>query len=139
MTPSASHSTLDSCLEQIEYPTAPEELNDLSKVKPASEGISDKEVGSDVNGNSTPAAKVNCVLPRIAEQSQDNGGGETSVFANLAVESEGLAAEAELPACNTKVPAPPVDCTVKLPPYPTVSCRITPDGDTTFNLQWTNK
>ena len=136
ITPSTSHSSLDSWLEQIEYPTLPEELNNLSKAKPASKAISDQEIVSDVNGNSTPVAKVNCVLSRRAEQFQNNGGGETSVFTNLAVESEGLAAEAELPACNIKAPAPSVDYTVKLPPYPTVSCRITPEGDTTFNLQW---
>ena len=134
ITPSTSHSSLDSWLGQIEYPTPPKELNNLSKEKPASKGITDQETGSDVNGNSTPATKVNCVLPRRAEQFQNNGGGETSVFTNLAVESEGLAAEAEFPACNLKVPAPSVDYIVELPPCPTVSCRITPEGDTTFNL-----
>ena len=82
---------------------------------------------------------MNCVLSRKAKQFQSNGGGETSVFTNLAVESEGPAAEAELPACDIKVPAPSVDCTVNLPLYPTVSCRITLEGDTTFNLQWTNQ
>ena len=96
MTPSTPHSSLESWLEQIEYPTPPEELNNLSKVEPASEGTLDQELESDVNSNSTPAAKVNCVLPRIAKQFQDNGGVETSLFTNLAVESEGLAAEAEL-------------------------------------------
>ena len=106
MTPSTSCSSLDSWEEQIEYPTPPGELNNPSEVEPASEGILDQETESDVNSNSTLAAKVNCVLHRIAKQFQDNGGGKTSVFTNLAVKSEGLAEEAELLACNIKVPLP---------------------------------
>ena len=90
ITPSTSHSSLDSWLEQIEYPTLPEELNNLSKIEPARKGIPDQEVVSDVNGNSTPAAKVNWVLPRRAEQFQNNGGDETSVFTNLGCRVRGF-------------------------------------------------
>ena len=78
-------------------------------------------------------------LPRIAEQFQDNGGGEASVFTNLVQEPEGLAAEAELPVCNLRAATPIALPTVKSWQYPTVSCKIAPDGATTFSLQWHNK
>ena len=72
---------------------------------------------------------MDLVLPLIAEQFQNKGGGETSVFTNLTVESEGNVAETDFPACQVKVPAPPTECVVKLPPYPSVSCRIIPTGE----------
>ena len=72
-------------------------------------GIPGPVVEPDENGNSTPVAKVEFFLPRIAEQFQNNGVGEPSVFTNLTQESEGIAEEAELPACNLRAP------TVKLP------------------------
>ena len=90
-------------------------------------GIPGPVVKPDENGNSTLAARVEFSLPRIAEQFQNNGGGETSVFTNLTQESEGIVAEAKLPTCNLGAPVP------------TVSCRITPDGEATFSLQWNNK
>ena len=102
-------------------------------------GIPGAVAEPDENGNSTPAAQVEFSLPRIAEQFQDNGGGEASVFTNLVQEPEGLAAEAELPACDLRAPTPTALPTVKLSQYPTVSCRITPDGATTFSLQWNNQ
>jgi len=102
-------------------------------------GILDSKGESDVNGNPTPAAKVELPLPLRAEQLQHSGGGETSVFANLAVESEGQAAEAEFPPCNVEVPAPPIDFKVELPSHPLVSCRITPTGEATLSLQWVKK
>ena len=59
---------------------------------------------SNENGDPFPAAKCRYTLPRIeeAEQCQANGGGEGSVFTNLAKESEGQAAETESPACTTE-------------------------------------
>jgi len=62
-------------------------------------------------------------------------GGETSVFTNLAEKSEGMVAEADASACNLKVLAQTVE-SVRLPPHPSVSCRITPTGDAILNLQW---
>ena len=50
-------------------------------------GIPDLE--SDENGNLTPAAQVECPLPREVQEHSNNGGGESSVFTNLASESEG--------------------------------------------------
>ena len=85
------------------------------------------------NGNLIPAAKAECPFLDTGEECPDNGGGEISVFTNLAVESEGSATEVKLPACNVKVPAP------QLASYPLVSCKIAPTGETTFNLQWVSK
>ena len=69
-------------------------------------GIPGPVVKPDENGNSTLAARVEFSLPRIAEQFQNNGSGETSVFTNLTQESEGIVAEAKLPACNLGAPVP---------------------------------
>ena len=40
------------------------------------------------------------------QEHSDNGGGELSVFTNLASQSESQAADAGLPACNPEVPTP---------------------------------
>ena len=136
VTPSTSHSSLDSWLRDIEYPPPHEEINESSKVEPVVTGISDVKTVSDVNGNPTPATQEEPALPQCAEQFQPQGGGESIVFTNLAVKSEGNVAEAELSACELKVPAPSTTSVEKLPPYPSVSCRITPTGETVFNLQW---
>ena len=85
------------------------------------EGIPD--LVSDENGNLPPAAQVECLQSSENQEHSDNGGGELSVFTNLASESEGQAAEAGLPACNLKVSTPQVG---KLTPYPFVSCRVIP-------------
>ena len=137
LTPSTSHSSLESWLEQIDYPAPSEELASKEIVTKVAKGIPDKVF--DVNGNSPPAAQEELNQPIGAEQFQNNGGGELSVFTNLASESEGLAAEDELPVCNIETPAPSVSGTVKLAQYPTVSCKIAPSGETTFNLHWANQ
>ena len=133
-TPKPSSSSLDSWLKQIEYPTPHEEV----------EGNQDNEEGildlvSDENGNSTPAAQEECSLPSETQEHLVNGGGELSVFTNLASQSEGQAAEAGLPACNIEVPTPLTPQFRKLTPYPFVSCRVTPAGEAVFNLQWVGK
>ena len=138
--PDESVHSVETWLKQVEYPTPPGKLNKPtgnSSVKKT--GIPGPIVEPDKDGNSTPAAQVEFSLPRIAEQFQDNGGGKASVFTNLVQEPEGLAAEAELPACNLRAPTPTSLSTVKSLQYPTVSCRIAPDGATTFSLQWTHK
>ena len=48
---------------------------------------------SDENGNLPPAAQVECPQSSENQEHSDNGGGELSVFTNLASESEGQAAE----------------------------------------------
>ena len=98
------------------------------------EGIPD--LVSDENGNLTPAAQKECSLPCVTQEHSGNGGGELSVFTNLASQSEGQAAEAGLPACNIEVPTPQSG---KLTSYPLVSCRVTPSGEAVFNLQWVGK
>ena len=133
-TPSTSSNSLDSWLKQIEYPTPHEEVEGNQNVE---EGIPDLE--SDDNGDLTPAAQEECSLLSATQEHSDNGGGEPSVFTNLASQSEGEAAEAGLPACNIKVPTFPTPQFGKLTPYPFVSCRVTPSGEAVFNLQWVEK
>ena len=98
------------------------------------EGIPD--LVSDEYGNLPSAAQVECLQSNENQEHSDNGGGELSVFTNLASESEGQAAEAGLPACDLKVSTPQVG---KLTPYPFVSCRVTPSREAIFNLQWVSK
>ena len=50
------------------------------------------------------------------------------VCANLTKELDGPAAEAQTSSCNLKVIAQTNPSTVRLPPFPTVSCKITPTG-----------
>ena len=52
------------------------------------EEIGIPDLGSDENGNLTPAAEVECPLPREVQEHSNKGGGESSVFTNLASESE---------------------------------------------------
>ena len=138
VTPDESVCSVETWLK-LEYPTPPEELDNPTGNSSVREtGIPGPVAEPDENGGSTPAAQVEFSLPRIAEQFQDNGGGEASVFTNLVQEPEGLAAEAELPACNLRALTPTALPTVKSWQYPTVSCRIAPDGATTFSLQWAN-
>ena len=127
-TPSTSHSSLDSWLRDIEYPAPTEEPVPNSGKEEGIPGLKPNE-----NGNLTPAAKAECPLSNTGEEYPGNGGGEISVFTNLTVESEGSATEVKFPACNVKVPAP------QLAPYPVVSCKIAPTGETTFNIQWVSK
>ena len=132
--------SVETWLKQVEYPTPPDELGNPTGNSSVKEtGNPGPVVEPDENGNSTPAAQEEFSLPRIAEQFQDNGGGEASVVTNLVQEPEGLAAEAELPACNLRVPTPTALSTVKSLQYPTASCRIAPDKATTFSLQWNHK
>ena len=107
VTPDESVCSIENWLKQVEYPTPPDELdNPTGNSSVGKTGIPGPVVEPDENGNSTPAAQVEFSLPRIAEQFQDNGGGEANVFTNLVQEPEGLAAEAELPACNLRASTP---------------------------------
>ena len=94
-------------------PTPHEEVESNQE---AEEGIPD--LVSDENGNLLPAAQVECLQSSENQEHSDNGGGELSVFTNLASESEGQAAEAGLPACNLKVSTPSTPQVGKLTPYP---------------------
>ena len=59
-----------------------------------------------------------------------------SVFNSLAEESEVNAEEVSDPTCNIEDSAASGPCTVQLSPLPTVSCRITPTGETVLSFQW---
>ena len=132
--------SIDTWLKQVEYPTPPDELdNHTGKQLVEETRIPGLVVEPDENGNSIPAAQVEFSLHRIAEQFKDNVYGEASVFTNLVQKPGGLAAEAEILVCNLRAPTPTALPIVKSLQYPTVSCRIAPDGATTFSLQWTNK
>ena len=133
-TPSTSNSSLDSWLKVIDYPSPHEEADDPQDEE---EGIPD--LVSNEIGTSTPAAQEECPLPCEVQEHSDNGGGEPNVFTNLTGKSEGHAAEAEIPACNVKVSTPSTPKVGVLTPYPFVSCRVTPSGETVFNLQWVEK
>ena len=89
--------------------------------------------------DSIPAAQVVHPLARVVEMCPGKDGDESSVFANLTEELDGPAAEAQTSPCNSKVIAQTNPSTVRLPPFPTVSCKITPTGDTIFSLQWDQK
>ena len=120
--PKESVCSVETWLKQVEYPTPPDDLDNPTGNSLVKEtGIPGPIVEPDENGNSTPASQVKFSLPRIAEQFQDNGGGEASVFTNLVQEPESLAAETELPACNLRASTPTALPTVKSLQYPTVS------------------
>ena len=87
----------------------------------------------------TPAAPKGLFLPKEVEEPSVTEDDEQSVFASLAQRLDESAAEAESPPCNSKVIAPPALSSVRLPPFPIVSCRITPTGETIFSLQWEQK
>ena len=89
--------------------------------------------------DSTPAAQEEPpLLPEVWEFSTKEGY-ETSVFATLAKESEGSAAEAEVSSCNLERIALPAPHIVRLPNLPTVTYRVSPTGETTCCVQWNPK
>ena len=88
---------------------------------------------------STPSVGRELPNPKIMEQFSEQGGDESNVFSTLAPEPEGVAEEPEQSTCNSQVSAKTVSYAVRLPPYLSVSCRITPTGETILNFQWGNK
>ena len=105
----------------------------------ALKGIAGPLEEPDGQEDSVPAAQVVYPLPRIAEVCPSKDGDELSVFANLTEELDGPAAETQTSLCHTKEVAQTVSPTVRLPPFPTVSCKVTPTGEATFSLQWDHK
>ena len=131
-----SEASLDNWLEHVDYPepTWEEEVVRVEeKIKngtsSALKGIPGPIEEPDKEESSSPIAQCEVPPPRIMEGVQRQGDDETSVFPHLAPEPERVAMEVEGPKCNSRVPAEPVGHTVRLPPYPTVSCRITPTGE----------
>ena len=129
--PSPSCSSVDSLLRQVDYPASSGEAEQTEVPDLVSEG----------NGDPIPAAPVGYTLPRLeeAEWIRTNGGGERSVFTNLIQQSEGRAAETEFPACTSRTPTILPPQSGKLAQYPIMSCRVTLEGETHFNLQWISK
>ena len=134
-TPSTSSRSLDYWLKKVEYPASSEEADQEQ------DSNIDREVPdlvSEENGDPIPAAQVRCILPQTeeAEWIKVNGGG---VFTNLVQKLEGFAAETEFPACTTRKSTPLPPQVGKLTQYPIMSCRVTPEGETLFNLQWISR
>ena len=141
-----SEVSMDSCLENLkdfELTWEEEVVRVEQKIKNSSctalKGIPGPLKEPDKEDSSSFIANSGIPPPRIMEELQSQSGDETSVFVPLASGSESVAMKEEGSTCNSKVPAEAVGYTVKLPPYPTVSCRITPTGETLLNFQWGNK
>ena len=83
---------------------------------------------------SAPSARAG--PPPKKEEANPKGGDDFSVFNSLAQESENTAEEVSDPTCNMKDSADSKTLMVKLSPFPTVSCRITPTGETILSFQW---
>ena len=89
--------------------------------------------------DSTPAALKRLSLPEEVEEPSVKDGDEQSVFADLARRLDESAAKAESSPCNSKVIAQAALSSVRLPPFPAVSYKITSTGETIFSLQWEQK
>ena len=123
--PPSNH--LDRMLETLKVPTPTweEQIKKTQELIEKSESTALKGIPgpleeADGQEDSPPAAQVVYPLPRIAEVDRPRDGDESSVFANLIEESDGLAAEVETPPCNSKVVVPVTSSTTELPPFPTV-------------------
>ena len=74
------------------------------------------------------------------EEAKLKGGDDQSVFTSLAKESKNISEEVSDRTSNWEDSADSEVLTVWWPPFPTVSCRITPTGETILSFQWgTNK
>ena len=135
-----------SCLERLKSstPTEEEQIREVEKQiaqsnNTALKGIPGPLEEPDGQEGSTPAAPKGLFLPEEVEEPSVKDDDEQSVFANLAQRLDESAAEVKSSPCNSKVIAPTALSSVRLPPFPTVSCRITPTGETIFSLQWEQK
>ena len=136
--PNSSCSSLDSWLEKVGYPTSSGGAN---QEQDSNEDLAVPDLVSEGNGDPIPAAQVRYTLPRIEEEEwiKADGGGEVSVFTNLVQKPESPAAGTEFPACTNEKSTSSPPQTGKLTQYPIMSCKVTPKGETLFNLQWINK
>ena len=129
---------------QVSTPTWEEQVNRTKKLieesgSTALKGIPGPLEEPDGQEDSVPAAQVVYTLPRIAEVCLFVDGDELSVFANLARESDGPAAETQASPCNTEEVAQAASTPARPPSFPAVSCKITSTGETVFSLQWDHK
>ena len=121
----------DENIDEVEF------VENLKLTEKVIHGITDSGLESEGEACSAPPAKIG---PPPKEEAKPQGGGAQSVFNSLTAESENSAEEVSNPTCNKKDPANTESLTVRLCPFPTVSCRITPTGETILSFQWeTNK
>ena len=73
-----------------------------------------------------------------AESSDPQGGNESCVFTNLAkLEPANTTGQVgESTNMELTVVTPDENLNLKLPAHPSISCRITPSGESFFNLYW---
>ena len=135
-----------SCLERLESstPTEEEQIREVERQiaqssSTALKGIPGPLEEPDGQEDLTPAAPKDLPLPEEVEKPLVKNDDEQSVFASLAQRLDESAAEAESFPCNSKVIVQTALSSVRLPPFPAVSCKITPTGETVFSLQWEPK
>ena len=121
---------LEEDLAEVEKVKQQEKIKSLSATK----GIPDSGLESEEKACSAPSAMSG--PPPIKEGAKLKGGDDQSVFNSLARESKNTAEEVGDPTCNIVDSADSEPFTVRLSPFPTVSCRITPTGETILSFQW---
>ena len=138
----SSPNSMDVLLDKIEVPQLTWEAEvkrverKLSGIKcTALQGIPGPSEEPD-EAASTPTAEVEPLPLEGMKEPPPVEGDDLSVFVNLDGQPEHQVVGVEAPPCNPQVAGPPVSVTDRLAPHPTVSCRITPTGETTFSLQW---
>ena len=125
-------------------PTEGEQLREVERQiaqssSTALKGIPGPSEEPDGQEGPTPAAPKSLSLPEEVREPNVRDDDEQSVFASLTQRLDESAAEAESSPCNSKVIAQAALSSVRLPPFPAVSCKITPTGETIFSLQWEQK
>ena len=110
------------------------EVEKKQRVTTPVSGIPDSRTESEKKACSTPSVMYG--LPSKERETKLKGSDGRSVFKSLTEESEVKAEEVSDPTCNMKDSAVSGPCTVQLSPLPTVSCRITPTGETVLSFQW---
>ena len=116
-------------------PTEEEQIRETERQIAQSESTALKGIPGpleepDGQEDSTPAAPQGLFLLEEVEEPSLKDDDEQSVFADLAQRLDESAAEVIVPAALSSV---------RLPPFPAVSCKITPTGETIFSLQWEQK
>ena len=122
------------CEEDLAEVEPQEKEKPLGKVTNEKQGILDSGMESEGEACSAPSARAG--PPPKKEEANPKGGDDQSVFTSLTKELKNTAEEVSDPTCNIEDSADSDHLTVKLSPFPTVSCRITPTGETILSFQW---
>ena len=130
-------SDTDSSLEVLDQlrsstPTEEEQIREAERQiawssSTALKGIPDPLEEPDGQEDSTTAASKGLSLPEEVGDPSVKDDDEQSVFADLARRLDESAAEAESSPCNSKVIAKAALSSVRLPPFPAVSCQDHPN------------